>query len=61
MLIYGGINGKDVYLNDLWGLSVLNHKWKKIEISKNRDVKNYGVAYHTMCVCYDKTSLDFLK
>jgi len=32
MLIYGGINGKDVYLNDLWGLSVLNHKWKKIEI-----------------------------
>jgi len=27
MLIYAGINKKDVYLNDFWALSILNHKW----------------------------------
>jgi len=58
MIVYGGIDENNRYLDDVWEFSFISLSWRKCEIRLSPEMKdNYGIAFHTMIAVYDYLDL----
>lgn len=50
MLVYGGVDDRQKYLNDVWVLDLISLKWISGEV--HNEVHKEGVGMHQMCGVY---------
>lgn len=52
MLIYGGIDQQNQYINNIMMLNTEVRLWKKLKVEDETNNKNPGLAFHKMIIVF---------
>jgi len=56
--IYGGLDGNNHYLSDVWEFVIHQHRWINIQPVLSKEIEDdFGLAFHAACMVYDSIML----